>query len=301
MSFENLVGNEKNKVIFNKIVKTNNVLHSYLFSGPEGVGKKEFAIEFSKMIMCLNDEKPCNNCKSCIQFQDNNNPDFKIIESEGTIKIEQIRNMQEKIYEKPINARKKIYIIDDAEKMTIEAQNCLLKTLEEPPEYIVIILISSNDNNLLNTIKSRCMEIDFKLIESNVLKKILEEKYEFQSISENMLKTFEGSIGKALKNKENTELYDELNQILDSFDKKSIINIINNSEIIYKNKEKIGDILNYFNIYFFERSKREINNSLIYLNAIKIVENTKERLKYNSNYDMSIDYLLINLWEELNK
>lgn len=208
--------------------------------------------------------------------------------------------MQEKIYERPIISSKKIYIIDNAERMTLEAQNCLLKTLEEPPEYIVIILVTSNDSEIINTIKSRCMKVTFKNIEDNILKSFLEENYEFNNINNQLLKMFQGSIGKALKTKEKLEIYDDINNILENLQKPNIIEILNNSQSLYKGKEDINEILEYFNVYFLEKAKEEYYNSDKYLNAIKIVENIKNRLNFNSNYDMSIDNLLISIWEEFN-
>ena len=80
--FFNLVGNENIKHDLNKAIETNNVVHCYMFSGPDGVGKKEFAKEFAKAILCLEESKPCNGCKSCVEFENNNNPDFNIIESD---------------------------------------------------------------------------------------------------------------------------------------------------------------------------------------------------------------------------
>ena len=136
-----------------------------MFVGTEGIGKAMFAKTFANMLFCVSDEeKPCGNCKPCIEFLGNNNPDFMQIDAEDgkSIKIEQIRQLQEKVIEKPINSGKKVYIINNSELMTIEAQNCLLKTLEEPPEYVVIILIVSNENKLLTTIKSRCTKIYFE-------------------------------------------------------------------------------------------------------------------------------------------
>ena len=154
MSFEKIIGNNKIKNELIKAFSTNSIAHSYIFSGQYGIGKKQIAIEFAKMILCLNkDNAPCGKCKSCLELENDNNPDFNIIKPDGKIKIDQIRQMLEKVYEKPIISDKKVYIIDDAETMTVEAQNCLLKTLEEPPEYIVIILITSNESNLINTIK----------------------------------------------------------------------------------------------------------------------------------------------------
>lgn len=111
---------------------------------------------------------------------------------------------------------------------------------------------------------------------------------------------FQGSIGKSLNVKEKIELYDEINLILENLQKPNIINVLNNAPSIYKGKDDIKDILEYFNVYFLEKAKEEYYNSNKYLNAIKIVEDAKKRLNFNSNYDMSIDNLLINIWEEFN-
>lgn len=301
MSFEKIIGNNKIKNELIKAFRTNSIAHSYIFSGQYGIGKKQIAIEFAKMILCLNkDNAPCGECKSCLELENDNNPDFNIIKPDGKIKIDQIRQMLEKVYEKPIISDKKVYIIDDAETMTVEAQNCLLKTLEEPPEYIVIILITSNESNLINTIKSRCLKLTFNPLENSEIKQYLEKNFDFQNVSETMLEIFEGSIGKALKVKEKQELYNNIETTLSNFSCKSVIDLINNATEIYKGKENINEILEYFNIYFLKKAKEEYNNASKYVKAIEIVEDTKKRLVYNSNYDMTIDNLLINIWEELN-
>ena len=301
MSFEKIIGNNKIKNELIKAFSTNSIAHSYIFSGQYGIGKKQIAIEFAKMILCLNkDNAPCGECKSCLELENDNNPDFNIIKPDGKIKIDQIRQMLEKVYEKPIISDKKVYIIDDAETMTVEAQNCLLKTLEEPPDYIVIILITSNENKLINTIKSRCLKLTFNPLENSEIKQYLEKNLDFQNVSETMLEIFEGSIGKALKVKEKQELYNNIETTLRNFSCESVIDLINNASEIYKGKENINEILEYFNIYFLKKAKEEYNNASKYVKAIEIVEDTKKRLVYNSNYDMTIDNLLINIWEELN-
>lgn len=301
MSFEKIIGNNKIKNELINAFNTNSIAHSYIFSGQYGIGKKQIAIDFAKMILCLNkDNATCGECKSCLELENDNNPDFNIIKSDGKIKIDQIRQMLEKVYEKPIISEKKVYIIDNAETMTVEAQNCLLKTLEEPPEYIVIILITSNESNLINTIKSRCLKLTFNPLENSELKQYFENNINFQNISETMLETFEGSIGKALKVQEKQELYNNIETTLNNFYCNSVIELINNATEIYKEKENISEILEYLNIYFLKKAKEEYNKAGKYVNAIQIIENTKKRLVYNSNYDMTIDNLLINIWEELN-
>ena len=295
--FDKIIGNDKIKEMLYKSVKDKKTSHSYLFVGIEGIGKKEIAKEFAKMLLCINDNKYCNTCKSCIEFDSNNNPDFLYIEPDGnSVKIEQIRYIQRKIQEKPIISNKKVYIINDADKMTTEAQNCLLKTLEEPPEYSTIILIGSNENMFFSTIKSRCMIIHFSKIEDEKIRKYLEEKYELKDISTNMLEIFQGSIGKAIVLKDKKEQYEKIELIIKSLRQKSIIDILNMSEILYKSKEEIFDILEYINVILIKLAKTDYE----YIKCINIVEETKTRLKQNANYDMSIDNMLFNMWEDVN-
>ena len=212
--FENIFGNNSIKNILKQSIDSNKVSHSYLMIGVSGIGKKMIATEFAKGILCLSEDKVCNYCKSCIEFNSNNNPDFFCIEPEGnSIKIEQIRELQKKIQEKPIISEKKVYIIDQADLMTKEAQNCLLKTLEEPPEFVTIILVGTNENAFLTTIKSRCMILHFNPIEDLDIKKFLENNYQMNNISQSMLEVFQGSIGKAILLRTKLEQYLELEKM----------------------------------------------------------------------------------------
>lgn len=296
--FEGILGNEKNKKILEKSLELSKSSHSYIFCGTEGIGKKAIAKEFAKKILCIGNKQNDCSCKSCIEFSSSNNPDFLLIESDdGKIKIEQIREMQRKIAEKPIISDKKVYIINDADKMTTEAQNCLLKTLEEPPEYITIILICSNENNLLSTIKSRCTRMYFEPIEINEVKKYIKGINISKDINENILNLSQGSIGKAIKLVENQSLYENIEKLLEDLTKKDLIDIIKMSEEIYKSKEEIESILEYMNVVALELSKKNIK----YIRFIETIEETKKRLKANSNYDMCIDNMLFNIWEEVNE
>ena len=289
--FENILGNEKNKQILEKSIQLNKTSHSYIFWGIEGIGKKIIAKEFAKKILCLEQLNNCK-CKSCIEFDSNNNPDFQLIEpNEGKVRIEQIREMQRKVSEKPIISNKKVYIINNADTMTTEAQNCLLKTLEEPPEYITIILICSNEDNLLSTIKSRCTRMHFDSIDIQEIKKYITENYPEQEISENLINLSQGSIGKVIKLNENKVIYENIEKILLSMQKKDLIEIIQMAEEIYKAKEEISSLLEYMNVILLRLSKANIK----YIRCIEIVEQTKKRLKANSNYDMCIDNLLFNM------
>ena len=314
--FENIVGNNKIKESLKNAVKSNNVSHSYLFVGKAGVGKKIFAKDLAKKVMCLgsnggaqnnsvknnevqnnnvandNLELDFDNCDSCIKFDANSNPDFSIIVPDGkSIKIEQIRNLQARIVEKPISSSKKVYIIDDADTMTEESQNCLLKTLEEPPEYAMIILIASNENRMLQTIKSRCVIIRFEDLTNEEISQILHTN------DQDIIRLCEGSVAKADTISEKREMFAQLKIIADYLSKNSLIDVLNNSDLLYSSKDDIMTLLDFLNIIFFENAKENIK----YSKAISIIEKTKKKILANNNYDMCIDYMLMHIWEELHK
>lgn len=295
--FENIIGNGPVKNMLKQAITHQKVSHSYLFIGISGIGKKMLATEFAKAVLCLEQNKICNTCKSCVEFDSNNNPDFLYVKPEGnSIKIEQIRELQKKIQEKPIISSKKVYIIDDADFMTKEAQNCLLKTLEEPPEFATIILLGSNENAFLTTIKSRCMILHFNPIKDSEMKQYLEKNYQINNITQNMLDIFQGSIAKAISLRGKQEQYTNLETIVNNLSKKDLIDILKLADILYKSKEEIFEMLDYINIILLKMAKTDYQ----YTNCIKIVENTKKKLKQNANYDMCIDDMLFNMWEEVN-
>ncbi len=299
MNFSNIIGNDSIKQLLNSSIKSNSFVHSYMFVGPNGIGKKLFAQEFAKMILCIGDNKACGYCSSCVKFDSCNHPDFSILDSEDgkSIKIGQIRTIQEKISEKPIVSTKKIYIIDNSDLMTSEAQNCLLKTLEEPPEYAIIILILSNESMLLNTVKSRCTKINFNELSKEEL--LQYARNHNIKINNNLLSTCNGSISKLISLKDEIELYKSIDNIIEDFSSKDIIDIWNEADLLYKSKDNILNLLDYFNIVFI--NKLRSTNDMKYINSVKIVELTKKRLSSNANYDMCIDNLLLKIWEEFHE
>lgn len=303
MSFEKIIGNDENKKILENAVRNSNILHSYLFFGTKGIGKNFFAKEFSKMVLCNSkNEKPCNKCKSCIEFDSNNNPDFFVIEPNGSsIKIEQIRQMQKSILEKPIESYKKVYIINDAETMTKEAQNCMLKTLEEPQDFIVIILIASNENNILPTVKSRCTKVFFRNLDDADIIKYINEKNSGININKDILKLCNGSILKAEFVIQKIDILDEIKDFVMNIDKQNELVFFQNNELFYNNKDDIILLLEYVNILLFEKIRSKLGNINGFINSMKIVESTKLKLINSNNYDMTIDNMLLKIWEEINE
>lgn len=177
--------------------------------------------------------------------------------------------------------------------MTKEAGNCLLKTLEEPPSFVTIIMTGSNESMFLNTIKSRCMKIVFGKIQDNVLKEFLINNYNIE-LDNNILKACEGSIEKALKVNEKKEEYEQALRIFSNIENYKLLDVINKLDFIYKNKEDIYDILDYINIIL---SSKQLENPK-YIRYIEAVEQAKKSLKANSNFDMSIDNMLYKIWNE---
>ena len=302
MKYTDILGNEKVKDILKKAVQHNTVLHSYLFVGEEGIGKSLFAKEFAKSILCLGKEKPCEACKSCIEIEENNQPDYiEIVPDGNSIKIEQIRNMQLKVAEKPIVSTKKVYVIQEADTMTQEAQNALLKTLEEPPEYITIILIASNENSILNTIKSRCTKIVFEPLSNEELKRYAQEYWKDATIPEEVFASSMGSIARLRNNIEHQELYTNVYQCINQIENNSLLDFLKQAESIAKAKEESDAVLEFLVSILFSLAKEKTEKKQNYLNCVEIVDNTKKNLQFNSNYDMQIDTMLIKMWEEIHE
>ena len=299
--FNNIIGNDENKSSLKKIIESNNISHSYIFSGVSGIGKFLFAKEFAKAILCLNEDvkkKPCGFCKACESIENGNNPDIIIIdEHEDSIKTEQIKDLTNNVLEKPIQGEKKIYIINNSENMTKEAQNSLLKTLEEPPEYAIIILITSNENLLLNTIKSRCLKISFnKLSNDEILRYLIINN---ENVEQKLLKAFNGSIEKALNIMDKKEIYESVEDIFENIENYNELQILNLKDKVFKDKDEVYSILDYINTIFYHKALQNIQSANKYTRCLEIIEETKLRLKRNSNFDMAIDNCLLAIWEVL--
>ena len=293
----NIIGNEKAKEILNKIVENKNFVNSYLFVGIEGIGKFLYAKEFAKKILNVDDLT-----KSMDYYEINFGKD--------SIKVDEVRKIEESIYTKPVISDKKVIIINNSENMTVAAQNAFLKTLEEPPSYAIIILITSNETLLLTTIKSRCMKIKFEKINDEQIEKYIKENLDFDP-TDNMIKSCEGSIGYSRKIVSLQEDYLQIEKFAKDIKKKSLLDAFKSGQIFYDLKPKakkttkkkeddegyektIFDYLDYLNIVLYNSKDADL------INCVDIVEKVKKNLKLNANYDMSIDYLIMKMWEEIN-
>ena len=183
--FHDIIGHDDIIRHLKNAIETGKVSHSYIFTGEPGSGKKLLAGTFAAALQCESGEsEPCMTCDSCKKVIGKNHPDIITVthEKPGSISIDEVREqVVHDVDIKPYCSPYKIYIIPDAEMMTVQAQNALLKTIEEPPEYAVILLLTSNIDSLLPTIRSRCVRLDLKVVDDGLVKKYLMEHLQASS------------------------------------------------------------------------------------------------------------------------
>ncbi len=205
MAFRDLIGNEPVKRALQMAVREGRLGHALLFSGPEGVGKRQFALAVAKTLNCpeaatmpLPDS--CDVCPSCRKFDRGEHMDFYFVRPETSfLKIEQIRLLCEQVHRKPFEARRRVFLIDGAEAMTESAANALLRTLEEPPSESVLILVTCHLERLLPTIRSRCQIYHFAPIRTAEIERFLRERFMRPEEEIRLLaRLASGRIGKAL-------------------------------------------------------------------------------------------------------
>ena len=183
-NFDELVGQEAIKRTLLNSLKAGKTSHAYLFSGPRGTGKTSVARLFAKALNCTHGiGEICNECPSCIAISNGSHPDVIEIDAASNSGVDEVRNLIEQVKYGPIQSKHKVYIIDEVHMMTVNAFNALLKTLEEPPEYCVFILCTTEPYKLLPTILSRCQRYEFKKISDDDLKILLRRVLESESIT----------------------------------------------------------------------------------------------------------------------
>jgi DNA polymerase-3 subunit delta' len=160
MEFSRVIGYGRQKEMLSTLVARDKLPHALLLAGPEGVGKRTLALELVKNLFC-EDRRACESCRSCRALIAGTHPDFTVLSGRTSIKLDELRALRRDVYEPPYEASIRAIIIDNAEMMTREAGNALLKTLEEPPPSNVFILVSSREQEIPLTVRSRCMRIAF--------------------------------------------------------------------------------------------------------------------------------------------
>lgn len=232
MSFKNIKGNLQAIELLKSGISQDTLYGAYIFSGPEGVGKMLTAKVLAKAVNCLeNTADSCDACSSCLKIEKGFHPDVSIVDALGSeIKIEYIRQLQRDISLRPYEARKKVFIINNAHNLNPESSNAFLKTLEEPPKNSLIILVTSKPGLLFKTILSRSKTIRFYPLKRQELEVVLKDSYGLDAKISHFLAYFsEGSIGKALYLK-NRDILKEKNRIIDALFSMSIGTPVNYPE-----------------------------------------------------------------------
>ena len=209
-----IIGHQQIIEQLQRTVASERIAGAYLFVGPTGIGKETVARHFAKLIFCQQEAQPpivCGTCLACRKVDSGNHPDLQFIRPEGSLlKIGQIRELQKQIIYEPLEASRKVYILTDAERMNPEAENCLLKTLEEPPASSVLILLTSNLQALLATTRSRCQILQFHPMPTQALAEILVNKFSATPEQATILAiAADGAIGKALTQLEKGNVHTE--------------------------------------------------------------------------------------------
>ncbi|MCL4532432.1 MAG: DNA polymerase III subunit delta', partial [Actinobacteria bacterium] len=171
------IGHDRAVRLLQKSIDAERVSHAYLFSGPRGIGKATLAREFARALNCLQFQAgPCGECRSCRRIENGTHPDVRVInleEGSKNISIETVRDLQEGVALRPFEGRVKVYIIEEAERLSEAASNSLLKTLEEPPPSVVLLLTVLDATMLLPTIVSRCQQVDLRPVPDRVVEETI--------------------------------------------------------------------------------------------------------------------------------
>lgn len=197
MTFANIIGHEQQKKLLHRAFTNGKLAHAYLFSGIDGIGKRLMGMALARLVFC-EEGKGCGYCSACRRIDHNNHPDLHVIEPDGQfIKIEQIRTLQKSLAFRPLEAPHHIVLIDQAERLHQSAANALLKTLEEPPNGTMFILLSAQPHALPSTVRSRCQALPFSHLSHAEIEKVLRAQVD-DEVQRNILASLaQGSLSKA--------------------------------------------------------------------------------------------------------
>lgn len=325
--FTDIVGQEQLKEHLQNAIAMNKVSHAYIINGERNAGKEFIAKVFAMALQCEKKEaEPCGECRSCKQALSNNQPDIIYISHEkpNTIGVEDIRaQINNDIVIKPYSSPRKIYIVNEGEKMTPQAQNALLKTLEEPPEYAVILILTTNVEALLPTVLSRCVVLNMKPVSDALVKKYLMEQLGVPDYKANICVAFaRGNIGKAkllASSEEFEKVKDEAISLVKNINDMEIHEIVKAIKKISEYKFDVNDYLDilmawYRDVLFFKATKDV--NSLVFKEEIQQImrvsdrstyegietivnalQSAKKRLEANVNFDLTMELLLLAIQE----
>ena len=324
-SFSEIVGHEQIKEHMQAAIRDKKPFHAYLFQGEEGVGKEALARTFAAGLQCQSEstDKPCKECVSCRQMESGNQPDvIWVTREKASLGVDEIREQLCNTMDiKPFSSPYKIYLVPEAEKMTEAAQNALLKTIEEPPEYGIVILMTSNISALLPTIQSRCLTMEFRPLSTAVVESYVREHCQVPDYQARASAAFaQGNLGKAMryaKSEDFIERKDHIISLLRHVEQMDLSEMLAVIKDLGTRKDEVRDyidlmVLWYRDVLLFKATK-DINQLLFQDEAsyisreashrsyekieeiLQAFEKAKVRLRANVNFDITMELMLLAL------
>lgn len=324
-SFSEIVGHEQIKEHMQAAIREKKPFHAYLFQGEEGVGKEALARTFAAGLQCQSEsaDKPCKECVSCRQMESGNQPDvIWVTREKASLGVDEIREQLCNTMDiKPFSSPYKIYLVPEAEKMTEAAQNALLKTIEEPPEYGIVILMTSNISALLPTIQSRCLTMEFRPLSTAVVESYVKEHCQVPDYQARASAAFaQGNLGKAMryaKSEDFIERKDHIISLLRHVEQMDLSEMLAVIKDLGTRKDEVRDyidlmVLWYRDVLLFKATK-DINQLLFQDEAsyisreashrsyekieeiLQAFEKAKVRLRANVNFDITMELMLLTL------
>lgn len=327
--FKDIIGHKKEIAHLEQAIAAGKVSHAYLFGGEKGTGKRTLADAFALTLQCTaQGVRPCRKCHSCRQAISGNHPDIIYVKHDkpASIGVEDIREqLTGDVQIRPYNGKYKIYIIPDAEKMTVQAQNAILKTIEEPPEYAIIILLAANEQALLDTIRSRCVVLSLKPVPDERVKEYLMEEIQIPDYQADICAAFaQGNIGKAVRlasSEDFAAIKSSAMQLIRNAGTMEISELIQFVKDIQVYKISIEDYLDLLALWYrdmvYFKATRDINGIVFkdelktiretvnvcsyegVEEVMKAIENAKTRLNANVNFDLTMELLFLVIKENI--
>ena len=337
--FKDILGHEQMIAHLQSAIATDKVSHAYILNGPDNSGKMMLAEAFATTLQCERNTEnpseggvrtahpePCMECRSCKQAAGKNQPDIIYVRHEkpNTISVDDIRTqVNHDIVIKPYSSRYKIYIIDEAEKMNVQAQNALLKTIEEPPAYAVILLLTTNAEAFLPTILSRCVLLNLKAVPDEKIRGYLMEHYQIPDYHADICVAFaQGTVGKAIRlacSERFGELKASALQLIRRLDDIDFYEMGEAVRQISYYKLEINDYFELMTVWYRDvlmyKATKDVN-SLIFKDEVYEIKREAERSSYggletiikalhkaqirlnaNVNFDLVIELLLLTIKE----
>lgn len=327
--FNEILGNNEIKKHFLEGIRSKRISHSYIIHGEHGMGKMMVAKAFAMTLLCeAGGDEPCMECHSCKQCLSDNNPDIIYLQHEkpNLISVDEVRSqLVSDISLKPYSYGYKIYIIEDAQLMNVQAQNSMLKTIEEPPEYAVVLLLTTNIERLLPTVQSRCVTLNMQPLEKDTIKQYLMNQERVVDYQADVVSAFAGgNLGRAkdlVSSPEFMEMQEEVVQLMRYIREMQAYEVVAAVKRVSEYKYTVQDYLDFMLIWFRDvllyKASMDING-LIFKNEIRTIkqqaavssyegieeilqaiDRAKVRLKSNVNFDITIELLFLTIRERI--